>query len=94
HKATALSQIVDSVAALSCEVTKGDITSFSSLGSGDGFGNKDAISIALWESLRSKRFPKIPRLHGKFRDVVRSLHSDARVELNSGGKTGSGNSGI
>ncbi|CAF2088335.1 unnamed protein product, partial [Brassica rapa subsp. trilocularis] len=48
----------------------------------------------LWGSLRSKRFPKIPRLHGKFRDVVRSLHSDARAELNSGGKTGSGNSGI
>nr|VDC67687.1 unnamed protein product [Brassica rapa] len=48
----------------------------------------------MWGSLRSKRFPKIPRLHGKFRDVVRSLHSDARVELNSGGKTGSGNSGI
>ncbi|WZY74462.1 hypothetical protein YC2023_006702 [Brassica napus] len=101
HKTTVLSQIVDSVAALSCEATKGDITSFSSLDSGDGFGNKDAISVAgdlkvlLNGSKAVGKFEieevsKIPRIHGKFRDVVRSVHSDARVELNSGG----GNSGV
>ncbi|KAG5416625.1 hypothetical protein IGI04_004192 [Brassica rapa subsp. trilocularis] len=101
HKSTVLSQIVDSVAALSCEATKSDITSFSSLDSGDGFGNKDAISVAgdlkvlLNGSKAVGKFEieevsKIPRIHGKFRDVVRSVHSDARVELNSGG----GNSGV
>lgn len=108
HKSTALSQIVDSVAALSCEATKGDITSFSSLDSGDGFGCKDAISVAgdlkvLLNGSKAvgkfdiEEISKIPRIHGKFRDVVRSLHSDARIELNSGvkgGKTGSGNSGV
>ena len=101
HKTTVLSQIVDSVAALSCEATKGDITSFSSLDSGDGFGNKDAISVAgdlkvLLNGSKAvgkfeiEEISKIPRIHGKFRDVVRSVHSDARVELNSGG----GNSGV
>ncbi|CAA7038541.1 unnamed protein product [Microthlaspi erraticum] len=108
HKSTALSQIVDSVAALSCEATRGDITSFSSFDSGDGFGCKDAISVAgdlkvLLNGSKAvgkfeiEEISKIPRIHGKFRDVVKSLHSDARIELNSGvkgGKTGSGNSGI
>ncbi|KAJ0244595.1 Histidine--tRNA ligase [Hirschfeldia incana] len=104
HKATVLSQIVDSAAALSCEVTKGDITSFSSLDSGDGFGNKDAISVAgdlkvllngskAVGKVEVEEVSKIPRIHGKFRDVVRSVHSDARVELNSGVK-GGGNSGV
>ncbi|KAF8052198.1 hypothetical protein N665_1588s0010 [Sinapis alba] len=108
HKSTALSQIVDSVAALSCEATKGDISSFSSLDSGDGFGNKDAISVAgdlkvllngskAVGKVEIEEVSKIPRIHGKFREVVRSVHSDARVELNSGvkgGKSGSGNSGV
>lgn len=108
HKSTALSQIVDSVAALSCEATKGDITLFSSLDSGDGFGYKDAISVAsdvkvLLNGSKAvgkfeiEEISKIPSIHGKFRDVVKSVHSDARVELNTGvkgGKTGSGNSGI
>ncbi|KAF8054669.1 hypothetical protein N665_1321s0015 [Sinapis alba] len=105
HKATALSRIVDTVAALSCEVTKGDITSFSSLDSGDGFGNKDAISVAgdlkvllngskAVGKVEVEEVSKIPRIHGKFRDVVRSVHSDARVELNSGVIKAGGNSGI
>ncbi|CAH8315142.1 unnamed protein product [Eruca vesicaria subsp. sativa] len=104
HKSTVLSQIADSVAALSIEATKGDITSFSSLDSGDGFGNKDAISVAgdlkvLLNGSKAvgkvgvEEVSKIPRIHGKFRDVVRSVHSDARVELNSAVKDG-GNSGI
>ncbi|KAF3547400.1 hypothetical protein DY000_02010479 [Brassica cretica] len=41
-----LTNIVDSVSVLSCEVTKGDITLFSLLDFRDGFGNKDAISVA------------------------------------------------
>ncbi|KAJ4886296.1 Class II aaRS and biotin synthetases superfamily protein [Raphanus sativus] len=102
HKATVLSQIVDSVAALSCEATKGDITSFSSLDSGDGFGNKDAIGVAgdlkvllngskaVGKAEEVEEVSKIPRIHGKFRDVVRSVHSDARVELNSGVVKGGG----
>ncbi|KAG2318275.1 hypothetical protein Bca52824_021397 [Brassica carinata] len=106
HKATALSQIVDSVAALSCEATKADITSFSSLDSGDGFGNKDAISVAgdlkvllngskaVGKVAEVEEVSKIPRIHGKFRDVVRSVHSDARVELNSGVIKGGGDSGV
>ncbi|KAL0717754.1 hypothetical protein Bca4012_067076 [Brassica carinata] len=108
HKSTALSQIVDSVAALSCEAARGDVSSFSSLDSGDGFGNKDAISVAgdlkvllngskAVGKVEIEEVSKIPRIHGKFREVVRSVHSDARVELNSGvkgGKSGSGNSGV
>ncbi|KAL0858155.1 hypothetical protein Bca101_063309 [Brassica carinata] len=102
HKSTVLSQIVDSVAALSCEATKADITSFSSLDSGDGFGNKDAISVAgdlkvllngskaVGKVAEVEEVSKIPRIHGKFRDVVRSVHSDARVELNSGVIKGGG----
>ncbi|RID71041.1 hypothetical protein BRARA_C03005 [Brassica rapa] len=108
HKSTALSQIVDSVAALSCEAAKGDVSSFNSLDSGDGFGYKDAISVAgdlkvllngskAVGKVEVEEVSKIPRIHGKFREVVRSVHSDARVELNSGvkgGKTGSGNSAV
>ncbi|KAL0675595.1 hypothetical protein Bca4012_003576 [Brassica carinata] len=108
HKSTALSQIVDSVAALSCEAAKGDVSSFNSLDSGDGFGYKDAISVAgdlkvllngskAVGKVEVEEVSKIPRIHGKFREVVRGVHSDARVELNSGvkgGKTGSGNSAV
>ncbi|ESQ49838.1 hypothetical protein EUTSA_v10020033mg [Eutrema salsugineum] len=108
YKSTALSQIVDSVAALSCEATKGDITLFSSLDSGDGFGHKDAISVAgdlkvLLNGSKAvgkfeiEEISKIPMIHGKFRDLVKSLHLDARNELNSGvkgGKTGSVDSGV
>ncbi|EOA29853.1 hypothetical protein CARUB_v10012946mg [Capsella rubella] len=108
HKSTSLSQIVDSVAALSCEVTKADIASFSSLDSGDGNGDKDVIGVAGdlkvllngykgTGKLEIEEISKIPWIHGKFRYAVKSLHSDARRELNSGvkgGKTGSGNTGI
>ncbi|XP_010501216.1 PREDICTED: histidine--tRNA ligase, cytoplasmic [Camelina sativa] len=108
HKSTTLSQIVDSVAALSVEVTKADIASFSSLDSGDGNGDKDVIGVAGdlkvllngykgTGKLEIEEISKIPWIHGKFRFVVKSLHSDARRELNSGvkgGKTGSGNTGI
>ncbi|XP_013735726.2 histidine--tRNA ligase, cytoplasmic [Brassica napus] len=108
HKSTALSQIIDSVAALSCEAAKGDVSSFNSLDSGDGFGYKDAISVAgdlkvllngskAVGKVEVEEVSKIPRIHGKFREVVRGVHSDARVELNSGvkgGKTGSGNSAV
>ncbi|KAL1211423.1 Histidine--tRNA ligase, cytoplasmic [Cardamine amara subsp. amara] len=108
HKSTALSQIVESVAALSCEVTKADISSFSLLDSGDGNGDKDAIGVAgdlkvLLNGykgvgkLEIEEISNIPWIHGKFRSVVKSLHAEARRELNSGvrgGKTGSGNTGI
>ncbi|KAG7580420.1 Anticodon-binding [Arabidopsis suecica] len=108
HKSTTLSQIVDSVAALSCEVTKADIASFSLLDSGDGNGDKDVIGVAgdlkvLLNGykgvgkLEIEEIAKVPWIHGKFRCVVKSVHSDARRELNSGvkgGKTGSGNTGI
>ncbi|KAL9290094.1 Histidine--tRNA ligase, cytoplasmic [Arabidopsis thaliana] len=108
HKSTTLSQIVDSVAALSCEVTKADIASFSLLDSGDGNGDKDVIGVAGdlkvllngykgTGKLEIEEISKIPWIHGKFRYVVKSVHADARRELNSGvkgGKTGSGNTGI
>uniref|UniRef100_A0A1J3CY97 Histidine--tRNA ligase, cytoplasmic n=1 Tax=Noccaea caerulescens TaxID=107243 RepID=A0A1J3CY97_NOCCA len=107
HKSSVLSQIVDAVAALSCEATKADVTSFSSLDSGDGFGDKDAIAVAgdlkvllngskLVGKKEVEAVSKIPRIHGRFRDVAKSVHAVVRVELNSsvkGGKSGSGNSG-
>ncbi|CAN7034206.1 unnamed protein product [Brassica oleracea var. botrytis] len=76
-----------SVSVLSCEVTNGDTTSFSSLYSRAGFGIKDAISFAgelkflLNVSKAVGKFDieeasKISRIHGKFRDEIRSVHSD------------------
>ncbi|CAH2072609.1 unnamed protein product, partial [Thlaspi arvense] len=107
HKSSVLSQIVDAVAALSCEATKADVTSFSSLDSGDGFGDKDAIAVAgdlkvllngskLVGKKEVEAVSKITRIHGRFRDVVKNVHAAVRVELNSsvkGGKFGSGSSG-
>ncbi|XP_010549872.1 PREDICTED: histidine--tRNA ligase, cytoplasmic [Tarenaya hassleriana] len=105
HKSAALSQIVDAVAALSCEATKSDVSSFSSLDSGDGYGDKEAIAVAgdLKVLLNGSKFAgkrengaisKIPRIHGRFRDMVKQVHAVARIELNSGVKGGkSGGSG-
>lgn len=66
-------KIVDSVSVLSCKVTKGDIASFSSLDSRDGFGNKDAISVAS----DLKVFLNGPIAVRKlYTEEVRSVHSD------------------
>ena len=66
-------KIVDSVSVMSCKVTKGDIASFSSLDSRDGFGNKDAISVAS----DLKVFLNWPIAVGKlYIEEVRSVHSD------------------
>ncbi|CAN8258285.1 unnamed protein product [Cochlearia groenlandica] len=105
HKATALSQIVDSVAALTCEATKSDVTLFQSLISGDGLGNKDDIAVArLLNGLLKgseavgkfviQEISEIPRIHGNFRDDIRTLHSDTRFELNITTVYSSGDSGV
>ncbi|ESQ50123.1 hypothetical protein EUTSA_v10001912mg [Eutrema salsugineum] len=107
HKSSVLSQIVDAVAALSCEATKSDVTSFSSFDSGDGYGDKDAIAVAgdLKVLLNGSKLvgkkevevvSKIPRIHGRFRDTVKNVHAVVRGELNScvrRGMFGSGNFG-
>ncbi|CAF1709774.1 unnamed protein product, partial [Brassica napus] len=82
-----VSENMVSVSVLSCEVTNGDTTSLSSLYSRAGFGIKDAISFAgdlkflLNVSKAVGKFDieevsKISRIHGKFRDVIRSVYSD------------------
>lgn len=97
HKTTALTAIIDAVAALSCETSKGDVASFGSLDSGDGYGDKEAIGVAsdlkvllngskLVGKIKSETILKIPKINGKLREVVKQLHSSTRIELNSGVK--------
>ncbi|CAN6837249.1 unnamed protein product [Brassica oleracea] len=66
-----LSEFVDYVSLLSCEVTKGDITSFSSLNSRDGFKNEISIAGDLKVLLSGSKAV------GKFdTKELRSVHSD------------------
>ncbi|XP_010430860.1 PREDICTED: histidine--tRNA ligase, cytoplasmic-like [Camelina sativa] len=88
-KCSVLFRIVDAVAALSCEATKADVMSFSSLDSGDGCGDKDAIAVCgdmkvllngseLVGKQQVEAVSKIPRIHGKFRSVVKSFSADIK----------------
>ncbi|KAG2327296.1 hypothetical protein Bca52824_010024 [Brassica carinata] len=66
-------KIVDSVSVLSCKVIKGDIASFSSLDSRDGFGNKDAIIVASDLKLLLNGSKAVGNL---YIEEVRSVYSD------------------
>lgn len=95
HQSSALSSIVDAVAALSCEASGADASAFSSIDSGDGSSaNKDEIAVAsdlkvflngskLLGKLECEAVSEIPQLHGTFREIARLVHSRTRVELNS-----------
>ncbi|XP_058228184.1 histidine--tRNA ligase, cytoplasmic [Rhododendron vialii] len=95
HQSSALSSIVDAVAALSCEASGADVSAFSSIDSGDGSSaNKDEIAVAsdlkvflngskLLGKLECEAVSEIPQLHGTLREIARLVHSRTRVELNS-----------
>ncbi|KAM7260351.1 hypothetical protein ACFE04_016092 [Oxalis oulophora] len=103
NKCMALS-IAEAVAALSCEALKADVSAFASMDSGDGFVNKDANGVAgdlkimltgsnLVGKVDVEAVNVIPRINGKFREVVKSVYSIMRVELNSAPKSGKGSVG-
>ncbi|KAH7568369.1 hypothetical protein JRO89_XS07G0282500 [Xanthoceras sorbifolium] len=99
HRSTALSTIVDVVAALSCEASGADVAAFGSMDSGDGFSAKDEIGVAgdlkvllngskLVGKTKNEDVLEIPKINGKLREVVKSVHSSTRIELNSSVKAG------
>ncbi|CAM8984393.1 unnamed protein product [Rhodiola kirilowii] len=101
HEASSLSVFADFASALACEALKADVSSFNSMDSGDGFSLKEETAVAgdLKVLLNGSKFTgklvnesvmEIPRLHGSLREVVKSIHTRTRVELNSGIKFGSG----
>uniref|UniRef100_A0A2P2J5Q9 Histidine--tRNA ligase, cytoplasmic n=1 Tax=Rhizophora mucronata TaxID=61149 RepID=A0A2P2J5Q9_RHIMU len=93
HEATALSKVVDVVAALSCEAVRGDVSIFNLIDTGDGHVDKDRVGVAsdikvllngskLVGRVESESLSKIPIINGKLREVVRSVHSITRAGLN------------
>ncbi|CAK9146136.1 unnamed protein product [Ilex paraguariensis] len=105
HWSSALCSIADAVAALSCEALRADVSAFNLMDSGDGSSAKDEVGVAsdlkvllngskLVGKMEYDAVSEIPELHGSLRKFSRSVHSQARVELNSaskGGKDGFGN---
>ncbi|XP_050216768.1 histidine--tRNA ligase, cytoplasmic [Mercurialis annua] len=94
HEASCLATVIDAVAALSCEACKADVAAFGSMDSGDGYVDKDAVGVAgdlkvllngsvLVGKLRNEVFSKIPKINGRLRETVKSVHSMTRVALNS-----------
>ncbi|KAF5479376.1 hypothetical protein F2P56_000207 [Juglans regia] len=97
HEFTALSSIVDAVAAISCEAARADVAAFNSMDSGDGFSSKEEVGVAsdmkvllngskLVGKVERVWFSKIPKVHGSWREIVKLVHSKVRIELNSGMK--------
>lgn len=105
HRSSALSVIIDAVAALSCEALGADISAFNLNDSGDGSTAKDVVSVATDVKilLNGSKFvnknsdevavSSVPVVHGKFREICRLLHSSTRVQLNSAVVSNSGSSG-
>ncbi|KAI6691335.1 hypothetical protein NL676_028163 [Syzygium grande] len=107
HLSTALSTTVDAVAALSCEAIKANVAVFNPMDSGDGFVQKDEIGVAsdmkvllngskLVGEVESEAISCIPKVHATLRRVVKWVHSEVRVYLNSSvriQKTGSATDG-
>ncbi|KAK3428480.1 histidine--tRNA ligase, cytoplasmic [Eucalyptus grandis] len=95
HLSTALSTTVDAVAALSCEAIKADVAAvFNPTDSGDGFVSKDEIGVAsdmkvllngskLVGKVENEAISSIPKVHATLRKVVKFVHSEVRVYLNS-----------
>ncbi|OIT29340.1 PREDICTED: histidine--tRNA ligase, cytoplasmic [Nicotiana attenuata] len=105
HRSSALSVIIDAIAALSCEALGADISAFNLNDSGDGSTAKDVVSVAADVKilLNGSKFvnknsdepavSSVPVVHGKFREICRLLHSSTRVQLNSAVVSNSGSSG-
>ncbi|KAJ0024395.1 hypothetical protein Pint_07617 [Pistacia integerrima] len=99
YKSTALSTIIDAVAALSCEASGADVAAFNSIDSGDGFTAKEEIAVAgdlkvllngskLVGKVKTEEVLETPKINGKLREVVKLVHSSTRIELNSGVRVG------
>ncbi|MQM07506.1 hypothetical protein Taro_040342 [Colocasia esculenta] len=91
---SAISTVLDAVAALSCEAAGADVAAFDLAGSGDGFSVKDETDVAgdmkvllfgskLTGRIDGDEFRGIPAVHGSFRSAVKALHGRTRIELNS-----------
>ncbi|XP_016505768.1 histidine--tRNA ligase, cytoplasmic [Nicotiana tabacum] len=105
HRSSALSVIIDAVAALSCEALGADILAFNLNDSGDGSTAKDVVSVAadvkillngskfVNKNIDEPAVSSVPVVHGKFREICRLLHSSTRVQLNSAVVSNSGSSG-
>ncbi|KAJ8572706.1 hypothetical protein K7X08_009217 [Anisodus acutangulus] len=105
HRTSALSVIIDAIAALSCEALGADVSGFNLNDSGDGSSDKDVVSVAsdLKILLNGSKFvnresdepavTNVPVVHGKFREICRLLHSSTRVQLNSAIVSNSGSNG-
>ncbi|KAJ8430423.1 hypothetical protein Cgig2_025850 [Carnegiea gigantea] len=96
HGASSLSPVAETVAALSCEASKGKVSAFNLVDSGDGKCLKDEAAVAsdlkvllLGSKLTGKAAVEvnavshIPQLYGSFREAIRNVHARARVALNS-----------
>ncbi|WCJ34824.1 Histidine--tRNA ligase cytoplasmic [Euphorbia peplus] len=94
HESTNLASVADAVAAVSCEAVKGNVVAFSAMDTGDGFVDKEGLGVAgdmkvllngskLVGKLESEAISKIPKINGRLREAVKSLHSMTRVALNS-----------
>ncbi|KAF5730728.1 histidine--tRNA ligase [Tripterygium wilfordii] len=94
RKAAALVTMVDAVAALSCEAARADVTPFDTV---DGFVYKEGAGVARGMKgllngskrvgkVKSDAMAEIPNVHGRLREVAKSVHSIAKVELNSSGE--------
>ncbi|KAK2658683.1 hypothetical protein Ddye_005216 [Dipteronia dyeriana] len=99
YQSTALTTIIDVAAALSCEASSADVAPFGSVDSGDGFTAKEEIGVAgdlkvllngskLVGKTKNEGVLEIPKINGKLREVVKSVHSSTRIELNSSLKAG------
>lgn len=94
HQSSALSTVADAVAALSCEALRAKKTAFDLIDSGDGFTAKDEVGVAsdmkvlhanssFVDKVEVESVSEIPKVHGKFREIVRLVHGNTRVVLNS-----------
>ncbi|KAK4339831.1 hypothetical protein RND71_041293 [Anisodus tanguticus] len=99
HRTSALSVIIDAIAALSCEALGADVSTFNLNDSGDGSSDKDVVSVAsdLKILLNGSKFvnresdepsvTNIPVVHGRFVEFC------TRVQLNSAIVSNSGSNG-
>lgn len=96
HQSAALSALADVAAALSCEALKADVSAFNLIDSGDGHTSKDEVGVAADMRVllngsklvgKDNKIPsvsRIPEVHGIMRKMVKLVHSEMRVQLNSG----------
>lgn len=102
HSSSALSAVVDCVAALTAEVCRADVSGvYEFIDSGDGLSTKSAAAVAgdfkvlltgskLVGRVESNSITSIPQVHGGVRDAVSSLHVEMRSALNSSAVCGGG----